>query len=233
MKRTKLNWEFTELGRSVLGAPLLYLPPEKDSCDLLIIAGIHGEEPDTTVALSRALRCTTKLDNHIGILLCANPDGVALGTRGNANGVDLNRNFPTKNWQQEDAVCRWFYDEKEVVPIGTGASPGSEPETQLIIDLVNNANPTAILALHGPIGCIDDPTPTEGARWLAEQTELPLVEEIGYPTPGSMGTWAAENELEIVTWEFPCDSVEGLARSQTPILIEILGGQSPFSELKN
>ena len=126
--------------------------------------------------------------------------------------------------------CRWFYDQDEVVPIGTGESAGSEIETQLIIDLVQKIKPATILTIHGPIGCIDDPAPTLGGQWLAEQTSLPLVKDIGYPTPGSMGTWAAENEIDIVTWEFPCESVEALAASQTPILIEIIRGRSPFSE---
>lgn len=229
MKRTKLNWDFLELGRSILGAPLLYLPCKSATCELLIIAGIHGEEPETTVALSRALRSITSFDSRICVLLCANPDGVSLGTRGNANGVDLNRNFPTKTWQPDDVNCRWFYDRDEVVSISTGKSAGSEVETQLLIELVNQTNPASILSLHGPIGCIDHPQPNSKSQWLAERTQLPLVNEIGYPTPGSMGTWAAERNVDIITWEFPCESVEGLSSSQSPVLIDILQGHSPFT----
>ena len=44
-----------EYGRSVLGAPLLYYPC-KSECKLLVMAGIHGEEPETTFLLSRVLR---------------------------------------------------------------------------------------------------------------------------------------------------------------------------------
>lgn len=228
-KRTQLDWPFKELGRSVLGAPIFCLPAEADYCELLIVAGIHGEEPETTVALSRALRSLDRIHDTIGLVLCANPDGLALGTRGNANGVDLNRNFPTDNWSDLAVNCRWFYDENEVVPIATGSKPGSEPETQHLVRFIGQLNPETILTLHGPIGCIDDPSLSEGARWLERKTELPLVKDIGYPTPGSMGTWANDQGFEIVTWEFPCEAVEELARSQTPVLINILEGNSPFT----
>ena len=42
-------------GRSHLGLPLeVWRPAER--CTLLVFAAIHGEEPETTYALSRALR---------------------------------------------------------------------------------------------------------------------------------------------------------------------------------
>ena len=91
-----------EYGRSVLGAPLLYYPC-KSECKLLVMAGIHGEEPETTFLLSRVLRAFDESFDSIAFILCANPDGVALGTRGNANGVDLNRNFKTQNFSS--ACC--------------------------------------------------------------------------------------------------------------------------------
>ena len=86
-------------GRTALGAPLRYIPC-KGECKLLIIAGIHGEEPETTFLLSRCLRAFGEPFQNAAFILCANPDGMTLGTRGNANGVDLNRNFPTSNWKE-------------------------------------------------------------------------------------------------------------------------------------
>jgi len=228
MKKTRLHYDFQVLGRSILGAPVMWLPSQA-TCDLLIIAGIHGEEPETTVALSRAMRCLPSVHESVSIVLCANPDGVALGTRGNANGVDLNRNFPTRNWQPEPTTCRWHFDEQEAVPILTGSEPGSEPETKLLIELIERTKPFTILALHGPLGCIDDPVFSQGGRWLEKATGLPLVADVGYETPGSLGTWSDENGIDIITWEFPCDSIETLSRSQVPVLMHILQGKSPLT----
>ena len=78
--RTGLGLELKTYGRTVLKAQLSWFPPSAD-CKLLIIAGIHGEEPDTTVSLSRAIRSieTADISQSIGLILTANPDGLQLG----------------------------------------------------------------------------------------------------------------------------------------------------------
>ncbi len=226
-RRTDIAIKTEVFGESVRGVRLEWFPSRK-SCRILIIAGIHGEEPETTVALSRAYRSIAEKDisPFVGAILCANPDGLLAGTRCNANGVDLNRNFPTINWQVEPTTCRWFIEDarENELSIGTGSAPASEPETRALIKLINRIRPELIIALHGPIACIDDPHSSRAGKWIAEKTGLPLVSEIGYPTPGSMGTWAGEKKIPLITWEFPKHSVEDLSRTQTPVLMDILQG---------
>ena len=66
----------------------------------LLVAGLHGEEPETVQLARGVLDRVDAADAGCAIVLCANPDGVADGTRQNARGVDLNRNFPAASWRE-------------------------------------------------------------------------------------------------------------------------------------
>jgi protein MpaA len=215
-------------GHSHLGVPLEVWRP-RDRCRLLIHAGIHGEEPETTFALSRALRLLPEPSPHCAVVLAANPDGLIRGTRGNARGVDLNRNFPTHDWQPDPVKHRSTLDDPRDVVLSPGSGPGSEVETMALIDLIDELQPETVIALHAPLACIDDPKQGHLARWLAEQTGLPLVPDIGYPTPGSCGTWGAEQDIAVVTYEFPLTTTDALVREHVPVLAELLAGGGPWS----
>lgn len=227
-RRSDLSFALESYGVSFRGRSLEWLAPATGVCRTLVIAGIHGEEPETTVILSRALRCLEAPPSHVACVPVVNPDGILLGTRGNGRGVDLNRNFPASNWQNDPVDYRWHVDEPEAPPVSieTGDAPGSEPESRALIDLVDRLGPDRIVALHAPLACIDDPDRSLVGAWLAERTGLPLVTEIGYPTPGSMGSWAIERGLPLITWEFPRLSIEELSRDFVPVLLEILGDAS-------
>ena len=151
MKCGHLQQSFVEYGKSVLQAPRRYIPCSCD-CRLLVVAGIHGEEPETTFLLSRCLRNDNSHFNHIAIVLCANPDGVALGVRGNAHGVDLNRNFDTATWSSELVHCRSVLESQRDMVLSPGTSPASEPETKALVELIQKLGPKSILSIHAPIG---------------------------------------------------------------------------------
>jgi len=211
----------TTFGRSVLGLPLEVWRPSGD-CRLLVFAGIHGEEPETTYALSRALRQFPEPLPHAAVVLAANPDGLIRGTRGNARGVDLNRNFPARNWAPAPVTHRSTLEDPSDVRLSPGDAPGSEPEVRALLALITELRPRAVVALHAPLACIDDAHDTALGRRLATQTGMPLVRDVGYPTPGSFGSWGTDHEVPVVTYEFPLAATEVLMRDHVPVLVDLL-----------
>lgn len=211
----------TTYGRSVLGLPLEVWRP-RETCHLLVFAGIHGEEPETTYALSRALRQFPDRLEHVAVVLAANPDGLMRGTRANARGVDLNRNFPAQNWRPVPVTHRSTLEDPSDVMLSPGEAPGSEPEVQALLALIAELAPRAVVALHAPLACIDDAHDTPLGRRLAARTGMPLVQDVGYPTPGSFGSWGTEHGVTVVTYEFPVAATEVLMRDHVPVLVELL-----------
>lgn len=203
-------------GKSVLGTDLRYVPC-KGKCELLVIAGIHGEEPETTFLLSRVLRLISAPLECAAFVLCANPDGMTLGTRGNYNGVDLNRNFPVSVKPEGYVYSRSVLEAPRDTLLRSCSADGFpvEPEVLGLLDLLEKLKPEEILSMHAPIGCVDAPERTSLVEGLCNVFNLPWMPDIGYPTPGSLGTWCKENMAsggpkQCVTLELPRMSLEGL-----------------------
>ncbi len=223
-----IAWQPATYGRSHLGTSLEVWKPT-GSCKLLIHAGIHGEEAETTIALSRALRMLAEPSHDCAVVLAVNPDGLNRGTRGNARGVDLNRNFPTADWQPGPVEHRSTLDEPRDVRLSPGSMRASEAEVRALIRLIGELQPENVIALHAPLACIDDAKQGPLAQWLAERTGLELVADVGYPTPGSFGTWGGEQGIGVVTYEFPLATTDALVREHVPVLAELLTGEAAWS----
>ena len=223
-----IPWDPDVYGSSRLGVPLEVWRPAGE-CRLLIHAGIHGEEGETTVGLSRALRLLSDPSPHCAVVLAANPDGLRRGTRGNAKGVDLNRNFPTQDWTTNPVFHRSTLDAPREVLLSPGSGPASEPETRALIRLVEELDPQHVIALHAPLACIDSANRGALASWLAERTGMPLVSDVGYPTPGSFGTWGGERGLEVITYELPLTHTDAVVRDHVPVWVELLTGGTQWS----
>ena len=110
---------------------------------LLVIGSIHGNELAGLAVVDEIVK-NGALDSDVWVIRNANPDGAAANTRQNANGVDLNRNFPTE-WLPSDPTLGTF----------SGYSPASEPETQTLMRVIDELKPKSVITLHQPYGLID------------------------------------------------------------------------------
>lgn len=136
--------------------------------------------------------------------------------------MDLNRNFPSKDWQPMPVTHRSTIEDQSDVVLSTGTHAASEGETRALLALIADLKPDAVVALHAPLACIDDANESALGRRLAERTGMPLVRDVGYPTPGSFGSWGSDNGVPVVTYEFPLAATEVLMRDHVPVLVELL-----------
>jgi protein MpaA len=203
------------------GLPLLAYGPEAPGTPL-VFAAIHGNETETTVALSAALRATPPAALRCMVVLVANPDGMLRGTRGNAAGVDLNRNFPARDWARGVVRSRWSSETPQVVELGTGAAAGSEPEVRALMGLIERLRPAFALALHAPIGVVLETEPSPLGRALGERGGLPRKAKVDYATSGVFDAWARERGVPALTLELPRTTNDEAIRRWSPLLGAVL-----------
>ena len=153
---------------------------------VLIIGCFHGDEPQGEYLINSYLK------KHIETNLLFIPRLNIANTRVNPNGIDLNRNFPTKNWELTERN-EYF----------GGNIPASEKETIFIMDIVEKYRPKVILTLHAPYKVVNYDGPfSEIIEKISEIMHYPIEKSIGYPTPGSFGTWAGiERNILTITLE--------------------------------
>ncbi|WP_226570485.1 murein tripeptide amidase MpaA [Mangrovibacter yixingensis] len=213
-----------QYGTSFSGAPLLWFPAtEMQPSTGLIIAGTHGDESASIVALSCALRTLDESQRRHHVILCVNPDGCQSGIRANFRGVDLNRNFPAANWKPGETVYRWNTQAPvRDVKLSAGEFSGSEPETSALCQLITRIKPAWVVSFHEPLACIEDPYRSVLGQWLAKTLTLPLVTSVGYATPGSFGSWCKDNNLPCITAELPPVSADSACERYLEGIISLL-----------
>lgn len=180
--------EILEKTKSAKGREIV-LKGGRTAKNILVIGVFHGDEPQGNFLIENYLENN---ESNLLFIPCLNPDGMAVGVRTNSNGVDLNRNFPAENWKLTEKN-EFFGGEK----------PASEIETQFVVSIIEKYHPKLILTLHAPFKVVNyDGEAKEICEKIAEIINYPVEASIGYPTPGSFGTYAGiEHGIPTITLE--------------------------------
>lgn len=188
------DWAMSVSGRPIALYRKIHTEAEKPRSSretargVVFVGGVHGDEPEG-IRLAQDLLAwisslspseASKLREWI-LIPCLNIDGASFQRRVNASGVDLNRNFPSTDWSREATKPRY----------SPGPKPASEPETRALSTLLIAEKPELIVHFHSWHPCIvyTGAPGKAAAEILGEGTGYEIREDIGYPTPGSLGQY--------------------------------------------
>lgn len=188
--------DITIFGSSSQGLPIISYSFGKSGPTVLILGGVHGDEPEGNyIALGLLQKWLKDFPYKLQLTLipCFNIEGSLLCQRTNAQQVDLNRNLPTKNWTSNVPKKRYH----------PGASACSEVENKALVKWIDQNKPKLIISLHSwnpMINTNGNCQPEAGI--LAEATGYKATDHIGYPTPGSLGDYCGlERNIPVITYE--------------------------------
>jgi protein MpaA len=130
------------IGHSVRGRPIVaYERGDRSAPATLVVGVIHGTEPAGLAVISRLRRMPLPPHVHLWLVPTVNPDGLAAGTRQNAHGVDLNRNWPVA-WARNGRPWDGAY---------SGPRPLSEPENRAMRAFILRIRPKLTIWYHQPL----------------------------------------------------------------------------------
>ncbi len=163
--------------------------------NVLVIGVVHGDEPQGEFLINKYLENNhnSKRKNNLFYIPRLN----SKDTRKNKNGIDPNRNFPTKNWKLLPYNDDYF----------GGFKPLSEEETKFVVNLMDKNRFDAVITIHSPYKIVNydgenNPATLPLAKRISSITGYPVQKDIGYPTPGSFGTYAGvERNIPTITIE--------------------------------
>lgn len=194
--------DFSEIkpGTSVEGDEIkAYKSDVKGQKYLYLMAGTHGDEVEGVYVLQHLfewLKAEDDIKLPMIVIPILNIDGYRAGTRVNAHGVDLNRNYNCQSWSPEARADKYF----------PGASPLSEPENKFLIKLFEKYPPKLIITMHSWKPMINyNGDCKDVAQLLETYNSYPICDDIeGHPTPGSLGELGPQvYQAPVLTFECP------------------------------
>ena len=210
-----------QLGVSVEGRPIEAYWYGTGSQTVVFFGAFHGDEPESAEVVRKLadyLQVHPDLleDRRAVLVPVVNPDGLGKGRRKNSNQVDLNRNFPTDNWNSEGKGSNYW----------GGPAPASEPETQVVVKLLERFQPDRIISIHCPYKCVNYDGPAQAlAEAMSAENGYKVEPSIGYPTPGSFGTYSGvERKIPTITLELPPTGEEDVWKDNRLALVKALRG---------
>ena len=182
-----------------------FKPERRDPlAKVLLVGGIHGDEYSSVSVVFKWLamldQADTPTDFHWRVVPLLNPDGLLMppnmSQRMNANGVDLNRNFPTPDWDTE-AWNYWVNRTRKNKRRYPGTAALSEPESAWLAAQIESFRPDAVISVHAPHGIVD----FDGPR-IPPDNLGPLELRLLGTYPGSMGRYIGVHKgIPILTVE--------------------------------
>ncbi len=183
------------------------IAPPDAKLRVLVVGGIHGDELSSSAVALHWIGLAGELipgampqPVHWRFVPALNPDGLLTRPprRMNANGVDLNRNFPTPNWEREAAIY-WEKRVRRDPRRWPGPKPLSEPETRFLHDQMQQFKPHLIVSIHAPYGVLDFDGPSVPPSRLGRL----YLDQVGI-FPGSLGNYGGVHKgVPVVTVELP------------------------------
>ena len=182
------------------------LPAPDATLRVLVLGGIHGDELSSSsvalhwIGLAQNQPMDLPQPVHWRFIPALNPDGLTARPpkRVNANGVDLNRNFPTPRWDRE-APFYWEKRTRKDPRRWPGPKPLSEPESRYLHDEMARFKPHLIVSIHAPFGVLDFDGPSVPPARLGRL----YLDQVGI-YPGSLGNYGGVHKgVPVVTVELP------------------------------
>ena len=185
------------------------IKPDNATLRVLVLGAIHGDEPSSASLAFQWIGLAEQTPDmrhpvHWRFIPALNPDGLLHHPprRANANGVDLNRNFPTPNWER-DAKIYWEKRTGKDPRRYPGPKPLSEPESRFLYEEMQRFQPHLIVSIHAPYGVLDFDGPVKEGFVPPARLGRLYLDQVGI-FPGSLGNYGGVHKgIPVVTIELP------------------------------